>query len=124
MGFSLGKTIGDEGSSTLAARVMAKCVEDPVTGCLNWIGAFSAKRRGRRPVIQLGGRRSRVVQVARLVLEWKDGPPPSPLHEAGHTCPHGENAACVNPSHLEWQTREQNEHQKRVYEAQSSQSAP
>jgi hypothetical protein len=113
--FSLAVPIED-GSPTLLARVLAKVVEDPVTGCSNWIGAFSKKRRGMRPVIQLGGRGTRVVLVTRLVLTWYAGPPPTDRHEAGHICPHGENSRCVNPAHLVWQTREENEAQKRSYE--------
>ena len=111
MGFSLGKPIGDN-SPGLFRRVVAKIQIDPLSGCHIWTGAYSLKRRWHRPVIHLSGRGSRVVQVARLVLEWKAGPPPSPLHEAGHTCPGGEDSRCVNPDHLAWHTRVENEHQK------------
>lgn len=110
--FSTPRPIG-EGSPTLRARVRAKTRVNPVTGCHEWIGALSAKRRGQRPVIQLGGRGTRVVLVARLVLTWAKGEPPSDLHEAGHTCPAGENPICINEQHLEWQTRTENEHHKR-----------
>lgn len=106
----------EQGSRTLLGRIVAKLVEDPVTGCWNWTGAFSLKRRGMRPVIQLGGRGTRVVLVARLLLTWYAGPPPTDQHEAGHTCPHGENSRCVNPGHLAWQTRIENEQQKKLYE--------
>ena len=50
-----------EGSPTLFARIDAKIRIDPVTGCHVWTGAYSLKRRGRRPGIQLGGRGTRVV---------------------------------------------------------------
>ena len=81
--------------------------------CWLWRGACSHKRRGqRRPVIQLGGRGSKIVLVARLVCEWYHGPAPTFLHEAGHTCPTGENSLCVNPDHLQWMTREENEQHK------------
>jgi hypothetical protein len=106
----------EQGSPTLLGRIVAKLVEDPVTGCWNWTGAFSLKNRGKRPVIQLGGRGTRVVLVARLLLTWYAGPPPTDQHEAGHTCPHGENSRCVNPGHLAWQTRTENEQQKKLYE--------
>lgn len=101
---------------TLLGRVVEKIVEDRVTGCWLWGGACVKSRRGRRPVVQLGGRGSRVVLVARLLLTWYAGPPPSDLHEAGHTCPDGENSLCVNPGHLAWQTREENEAHKRSYQ--------
>lgn len=50
-----------QGTPTLYARVDAKIEVNPQTGCHTWTGAYSRKRRGRRPVIQLGGRGSRVV---------------------------------------------------------------
>lgn len=105
----------DGESPTLWERVCAKIEVDPVTGCWNWTGAYSRKRNGMRPVIQVGGRGTRVVLVARLILTWYAGPPPSDTHEAGHTCPHGENSRCIRPMHLRWQTRLENEHQKRSY---------
>jgi hypothetical protein len=74
--------------------------------CWTWRGALSLKRAGeRRPHVWDG---TRMVSVARLMCEWHHGPPPTPEHQAGHTCPTGENAQCVNPRHLEWQTREEN----------------
>lgn len=81
--------------------------------CWEWTGTFSIKRRGQmRPVIQVGGRGTPVVIVARLICEWFHGPPPTDKHEAGHTCPHGENASCCHPGHLRWMTRTENERYK------------
>ncbi len=81
--------------------------------CWVWTGAKSKKRRGQmRPVIQLGARGTKVVAVARLICELFQGPPPSEFHEAGHTCPNGERDDCVNPNHLIWQTRVENEQWK------------
>lgn len=113
--FSPAKVIGLARTDALAARVAAKVRVDPVTGCHCWTGAVSTTRRGHRPIMCIRAIK-RVVRVARLVLEWKSGPPPSELHEAGHTCPKGENELCVNPEHLEWMTREENEAHKRTYE--------
>jgi hypothetical protein len=96
----------------LAERVARKVVKDP-SGCWLWTGALSLKRRGRRPVIQVGGRGTRVISVARWTCEQKNGPPPTPEHEAGHTCPGGERDDCVNPDHLTWMTRVENELFKR-----------
>lgn len=106
--------IGDY-TSSLLRRVVHKIVEEEVTGCWLWTGAYSLKNRGERPVIQLGGRGTRVVLVTRLLLTWYSGPPPTDQHEAGHTCPHGENSRCVNPGHLAWMTRQENEDHKRSY---------
>lgn len=99
---------------TLWERVWGKVtVPDDVTQCWEWTGAKSLKRRGgKRPVIQVGKRGSPIKLVARLVCEWYQGPPPTPAHEAGHTCPQGENSLCVSPHHLEWMTRTENEQYK------------
>jgi hypothetical protein len=84
-----------------------------LTQCWLWQGACSRRERGAdRPVIQAGGRGSRILIVARLFCEWQHGPPPTPGHEAGHTCPDGENALCVSPHHLTWMTRTENERHK------------
>lgn len=80
--------------------------------CWVWTAALSKKRGGKRPVIQEGIRGTRVLIAARVVCEWYHGPPPSPDHEAGHTCPEGENRLCVSPHHLRWMTREENERSK------------
>lgn len=113
--FSPAKVIATD-TPSLRARVAAKIRVDEATGCHCWTGACAATRRGCRPVIQLARRKSRVVRVARLVLEWAAGPPPTDLHEAGHTCPKGENEICVNPEHLRWMTRDENEAHKRTYQ--------
>ncbi len=109
------KRVDEAGQWGLWTRVWNKVRLVETTGCIEWIGALSQKRRGKRPVVQVGGRGTPVVIVARLVCEWFWGPPPTPLHEAGHTCPKGENARCVHPLHLAWQTRAENEAHKRTY---------
>ena len=45
--------------------------------------------------------------VHRLVCELTSGPPPSPKHEAAHTCGRGHDG-CVNPIHLAWKTSKEN----------------
>jgi hypothetical protein len=65
-----------------------------------------------RPRITVQGK---VLNVARVVCEWYHGPPPTSKHEAGHICPKGENARCVNPDHLRWMTRVENEQHKLTY---------
>jgi hypothetical protein len=113
MPVSLGKTIGVD-TLKLRARVASKVRHDPATGCALWTGALSENNRGQRPVIQVGDRGSRVVLVARRVLEWSEGPPLTPAHEAGRTCPCGEHSWCVEPTHVRWMTRTENEQQRRT----------
>jgi hypothetical protein len=83
--------------------------------CWPWRGAKSAKRRGRRGVIQVSGRGSRVVAAARVALALSSDGNWDPLDaqgrrlEACHRCHNGGNEVdCCNPRHLYWGTREQN----------------
>lgn len=43
----------------------------------------------------------------RLMCEMVKGPPPSPTHEAAHSCGNG-HGGCVNPRHLSWKTISEN----------------
>lgn len=45
----------------------------------------------------------RQVYAHRLMCEAANGPPPSPQHEAAHSCGNG-YGGCVNPKHLRWDT--------------------
>lgn len=47
----------------------------------------------------------------RMVCAMKYGPPPSDSHEAAHLCGNGSNG-CINPRHLAWKTRRENEYDK------------
>lgn len=97
-------------------RIWAKMTVDSESGCWVWRGALSTWNSSRRPSIRLGGRKTGSAIVARLVCTRYHGEPPSELHEAGHTCPKGENELCINPYHLRWMTRQENEAHKRTYE--------
>lgn len=43
----------------------------------------------------------------RFMCELANGPPPTPQHEAAHSCGNGDQA-CVHPKHLLWKTKTQN----------------
>lgn len=45
--------------------------------------------------------------VHRVACEDANGPPPTPEHEAAHTCGKG-HMGCVNPKHLRWASRKEN----------------
>jgi len=56
--------------------------------------------------IELNGRHFR---AHRLICERAHGPCPTGKHHAAHSCG---NKVCVNPSHLRWATRKENEADK------------
>jgi hypothetical protein len=52
-----------------------------------------------------------VKTVSRLVCEHFKGPPPTPQHEAAHSCGNG-NGGCVAKKHLRWATSVENKADK------------
>ncbi len=51
---------------------------------------------------------SKAVAVHRVMCEYKNGLPPTPKHQACHSCGRG-NQGCVNPNHLSWKTNAENQ---------------
>jgi hypothetical protein len=47
----------------------------------------------------------------RVMCELANGPPPSPEHEAAHSCGNGRNS-CISPVHLNWKTPMENSAEK------------
>lgn len=76
----------------------------PYTGkeCLIW--PYSKNSDGYAHIYHGGKVRS----AHRVVCEMVKGPPPTKGHEAAHECGNG-NKGCVNPGHLFWKTRKQNQ---------------
>lgn len=50
----------------------------------------------------------------RLMCQMAHGDPPSPLHQAAHSCGRGDQG-CVNPRHLSWKTPSENQRDKRLH---------
>lgn len=69
--------------------------------CLMW--PFGSKLHGYGQMSHLGVR----YYAHRLMCELAHGAPPSPLHEAAHSCGRG-HEGCVNPQHLSWKTKSEN----------------
>lgn len=87
-------------------------------GCWGWVGAKSLKRNGKRGVIRVGGRQGRIVSAARvglmLRLKLRFADPVWWTLEVCHRCGNGGGKVdCVNPKHLRFGTRVENEHDKR-----------
>lgn len=70
--------------------------------CLIW--PYSRNPSGYPHVYHKG----KVVSGHRLVCEITHGGAPTSTHEAAHECGNG-HLGCVNPNHLSWKTRKQNQ---------------
>lgn len=56
----------------------------------------------------------RVRKAHRVMCELAHGIPPTPKHQASHTCGKG-HLGCVNPKHLEWKTNSENQLDRRKH---------
>ncbi len=104
-------------NGTLRARIRAKTRRRHRDACWEWTGQYRQHRGAKRPYIVVGGRGSKKITVARVVLALFDRVPLSVRveegAEAGHQCHH---AWCVNRRHLRWVSREVNEEQKEEFD--------
>ena len=57
------------------------------------------------------GYRGKLHYAHRMMCELAHGPAPSPAHECAHSCGKG-HLGCVNPKHVSWKTRAENERDK------------
>lgn len=76
--------------------------------CLIWPYARSTKGYGR---VSKDGKQA---QASRLVCEDVNGPPPTPDHEAAHSCGNG-HLGCVTKRHLRWATSKENHADRLVH---------
>lgn len=76
--------------------------------CLTW--PYGAAKNG-YGMVSHGGR---MRYVHRLVCEAVKGHAPTPKHEAAHSCGRG-GEGCVNPRHLSWKTRTENQADRLVH---------
>lgn len=86
-------------------EVAAKCTD---TDCLTW--PFATLRDGRGRTVYQG----KGMQAHRAVCIEAHGQPPTPKHEAAHSCGKG-HKGCVNGSHLKWKTKLENEADKIIH---------
>lgn len=73
--------------------------------CLAWPYSRSAQGAGQ---VRKGGK---LLLVTRIVCERVKGPPPTPQHQAAHSCGKG-HEGCINWHHLSWKTQAENEADK------------
>ncbi|MDW9762144.1 hypothetical protein GOB02_21645 [Sinorhizobium meliloti] len=79
------------------------------TDCLAW--PFGKTRAG-YGTIKIDGKTR---EVHRYICEIINGYPPTPDHEAAHSCGKG-HEACISPGHLSWKTPAENAADKFVHE--------
>jgi len=92
--------------ASLAARLLANSVLDPLTGCRIWTGKTSKRRGGGedgRINLRINGRHV-ARRAHRISFEVFNGPIPDG-HEIDHTCV---NSLCIEPTHLEAVTHGEN----------------
>lgn len=115
-------------SATLVDRLLSKIEFAKHPGdCDLWIAAYNIdgrkhgrRFRGRRPVVQLGGKGTPMVYVAPLMLALSTDGNLRPVNEDGerlyalHSCDCGQDGwyRCVTLSHLRWGTQTENEADK------------
>ena len=92
-----GSTPYGAAQSFYEARVLGCTTDD----CLIW--PYSRQGGGYGSICRHGKWRT----VASLVCEDLYGQPPTPQHEAAHSCGNG-HLGCVNPRHLRWATHSEN----------------
>jgi hypothetical protein len=78
-------------------------IPEPNSGCYLWLGKL-----GPRPQIRVGGRKGKHRLAVNVFCEEVKGPCPDGL-EHSHTC---SNGLCVNPDHVVYETRSENEMRK------------
>lgn len=76
--------------------------------CLVWPFARSRNGRGWIRVTQGNG------MPHQVMCKLRHGEPPTPEHEAAHSCGNG-HLGCVNPIHLRWATKAENEADKLIH---------
>lgn len=76
--------------------------------CLFWPFGKSTQGYGQ---ISINGKKN---LANRYVCELAHGSPPSPRHEAAHSCGNGRKG-CVNPKHLSWKTSKENKADKLLH---------
>lgn len=76
--------------------------------CLSW--PFASTGPGIATIAYKGKHHN----AARVICTLTKGSPPTPEHEAAHSCGKG-HEGCINPRHLLWKTHKQNEADKAIH---------
>lgn len=102
MGAPFGHTPSTKGKGKGATWIKAHVShQDPQ--CLRWPFSYD-RAHGRGRLGYLG----KIWWAHRLMCLLAHGEPPTPKHQATHSCGNG-HMGCVNPRHLEWKTNSENQ---------------
>lgn len=88
-------------------------IEHQGNDCLIW--PFSCATPGYGQFMPRGS--GRIVMAHRYICEAAHGPAPSDTHQAAHSCG---NRRCVNPTHLSWKTRAENQKERDLHGTQNT----
>lgn len=75
-----------------------ECLIWPFSTITPGYGVFAIKRKA--------------ITAHRWMCEFTHGKPPTPQHQASHSCG---NRRCVNPQHISWKTRSANQRDRKVH---------
>lgn len=103
-----GDPLGGGTSMGARQRWIAEHANFAGSECLIW--PFSRTDSG-YPQFKVGGAST---LASRVMCAVAHGQPPTPEHQAAHSCGRG-NKGCMNPRHLRWATRNENEADKVVH---------
>lgn len=106
----------NKGKGKCAAWVMAN-VHHAGDECLIWPYARLVDGYGQF------GYLGKMVRAHVMMCELASGPCPGDGYEVAHTCLNG-HGGCVNPRHLEWKTRSENQRDRYVNERKSRKGTP
>lgn len=110
--YSRWKRYGDPlGGSTYNGETLAfleSALAAQTDECIGW--PFSKDHNGRGK-LKYNGRMS---YASRVVCERAHGAPPTPKHDAAHSCGKG-HEGCINHRHLRWATRAENHADKLIH---------
>lgn len=87
------------------SNVVLTCTD---SACLTW--PFGRLGNGYASMHRSG----RSVLVSRVACQAVHGDPPTPRHEAAHSCGRG-HLGCVNPYHLRWATNAENQADRNIH---------
>jgi hypothetical protein len=87
----------------LADDIISEAIRSDTDACIIW--PLSTSHWG-YACLKRGGTS---IRVSRVILEATIGPPPTPEHQAAHSPVVCHNPRCINPRHLRWATRSENQ---------------